>query len=148
MVQSSTILRRFNRLFNETNAVYHEASVRLGLSDSVMRILYTICDFGGEYRCPLQVIRAQTGISKQTINSALRKLEGDGAVFLRQSGGKHKDVCLTPQGIALAERTVSRLIAAENAVFASWTEEDAEDYLALTEKYLTAFRREAENHIK
>lgn len=147
MEHSSKTLRRLNHLISETNAAYHEVSVRLGLSDSIMQILYTICAYGDSRRCPLHAIRTQTGISKQTINSALRKLEGEGLVYLEQSGGRHKDVCLTPEGAALAERTVSKIIAAENAVFTSWKPEDVESYLTLTEKYLTAFREEAKSHI-
>lgn len=143
MEHSSKNLRRLNHLLSETNAAYHEVSARLGLSDSVTQILYMVCANEDGYRCPLHRICAETGISKQTINSALRKLEGEGLVYLEQAGGKRKDVCLTPDGIALAERTVSQIIAAENAVFASWPPEDVEAYLALTEKYLTAFREEA-----
>ena len=148
MEHSSKNLRRLNHLLSETNAAYHEAAARLGLSDSVSQILYTVCAYGCEYRCPLHRICTETGISKQTINSALRRLEGEGYVYLEQAGGKRKDVCLTAEGIALAERTVSRIIAAENAVFASWRPEDVEAYLELTEQYLTAFRREAGNQIQ
>lgn len=143
MEHSSKNLRRLNHLLSETNAAYHEVSARLGLSDSVTQILYTICAYDDGCRCPLHRIRTETGISKQTINSALRKLEREGIVYLEQAEGKRKDVCLTPAGAALAERTVSQVIVAENAVFASWPEEDVEAYLALTEKYLTAFRAEA-----
>ena len=140
-------LRRYNYLFSETNAAYHEMSARLGLSDSAAQILYTICDCGSGYRCPLHRICMETGVSKQTINSARRKMEGEGYVYLEQAGGKRKDVCLTAEGIALAERTVSKIIAAENAVFASWPPEDVERYLALTEEYLTAFRKEAKKQL-
>ena len=148
MEHSSKNLRRLNHLLSETNAAYHEAAARLGLSDSVSQILYTVCAYDDGYRCPLHKICVETGISKQTINSALRRLEGEGYVYLEQAGGKRKDVCLTAEGIALAERTVSRIIAAENAVFASWRAEDVEAYLELTEQYLTAFRREAGNQIQ
>ena len=148
MEHTSSNMRRFNHLFSETNAAYHKLSVRLGLSDSVMQILYTICDCGKGFRCPLQVILTQSGISKQTINSALRKLEREGVLYLEKSGGKSKDVCLTPEGVALAERTVSKIIAAENGVFASWPPEDVERYLELTEKYLASFRKEAKKQIE
>ena len=40
----SPALKRYNYLFGETDAVYHEISLKLGLSDSAMKILYTICD--------------------------------------------------------------------------------------------------------
>ena len=36
-------INRFNYLLSETDAVYHDMSKRLGLSDSISQILYTIC---------------------------------------------------------------------------------------------------------
>ena len=36
MERSSKSLRRYNYLFSETNAAYHEMSARLGLSDSAI----------------------------------------------------------------------------------------------------------------
>ena len=139
-------LRRFNYLMGEIDAAYHEAALNLGLSDSAMRILYVLCGCGS-FRCSLREVCLCSGLSKQTVNSALRKLEGEGYVYLEQAGGKRKDVCLTAEGIALAERTVSKIIAAENAVFASWPPEDVERYLALTEEYLTAFRKEGKKQL-
>ena len=69
---SSKDMKRLNHLIGETDAVYHEMAVRFGLSDSAVRILYTICDYDDGTYCPLQVICRRTGISKQTINSAIR----------------------------------------------------------------------------
>ena len=63
-------MRRFNYLLSETDAAYHEAALRLGMSDSTMQVLYAICNNGDS--CPLSEICSQSGISKQTINSALR----------------------------------------------------------------------------
>ena len=59
-------MKQFNLLMSQTEEAYHEAAVKLGLSDSVMLILYTLCCFDGE--CLLNDITA--GASKQTINSA------------------------------------------------------------------------------
>lgn len=145
MSHGSKALRRFNHLFNETTQAYHDASVRLGLSHSMMQILYTVYDCGDGRRCPLRDVCVQTGISKQTINSALRKLEGEGIARLEQTGGKRKDVCLTEKGLALAQRTVARIMEVEDGVFASWQPEDVETYLTLTQRYLTAFRQGIQN---
>ncbi len=131
-------MKRFNHLVSETDAVYHEAALRMGLSDSVLQILYVLCDKGG--CCPLGEICRLTGISKQTINSALRKLEGDGTVYLEGLGGRRKRACLTEKGWELAERTVVRLIEIENGILASWPKAQLEQYLELTEQYMVALR--------
>lgn len=75
-MKQETGLKRYNYLFGEIEAVYHEISLQMGLSDSVSRILYAICDEGD--RCPLSLICRRTGLSKQTVNSALRRLEEEG----------------------------------------------------------------------
>ena len=38
-------MKRFNYLVGETDAAYHEAAQKLGLSDSVMQIFYIIFAF-------------------------------------------------------------------------------------------------------
>ena len=137
-------LRRFNYLMGEIDAAYHEAALNLGLSDSAMRILYVLCGCGS-FLCSLRKVCLCSGLSKQTVNSALRKLEGEGLAFLEPIGTKGKDVCLTDAGQALAEGTVARLIAVEDAILGSWPAEDVEKYLSLAEQYLTAFREKAKH---
>lgn len=135
-------LKRYNHLIGEINAVYHEISLKLGLSDSAMIILYTICEYGTE--CPLQEIRHLSGLSKQTINSSIRKLESEGIVYLESLGPKSKKVCLTEQGKLLTEQTAGQILRTENDIFASWPQEDVEKYITLTEAYLLALRRKAD----
>ncbi|MDE6602939.1 MAG: winged helix-turn-helix transcriptional regulator [Lachnospiraceae bacterium] len=133
-IQSSKPLKRYNYLVSEIDAVYHEISQKLGISDSVSIVLYTICDLGDP--CPLKSICRSSGISKQTINSALRKLEAEGILYLEPDGHKAKTVCLTEKGRALADRTAGKIIEMENDIFSSWAEEDVNLYLELTERYL------------
>ena len=40
----SNDMKRYNHLLKELDTVYHEMSLKLGLSDSAMIILYTICE--------------------------------------------------------------------------------------------------------
>lgn len=133
-IHSSKELRRYNYLISEIEAAYHEISSALGLSDSSMIVLYTVFDNGGS--CMLQDICRNSGISKQTINSALRKLESEGIIYLESAGTKNKKVCLTEQGKHLANHTAGKIIEMENDIFSSWEKEDVEKYLELTERYL------------
>lgn len=138
---TSKDLKHFNHLITEMDAAYHEISLKLGLSDSAMSILYTICNYGES--CLLQDICRQSGLSKQTINSALRKLETGNILYLEMAGAKSKRVTLTDAGKALAQRTALQVINTENEIFASWSREDVEKYLELTEDYLTALKEKA-----
>ncbi len=139
---ASKEIKRYNHLASEIDAAYHEMSLKLGMSDSAMIILYTICCCGD--CCPLTEIRRSCGISKQTINSALRKLEAEHIVYLKPAGAKNKTVCLTEKGKALSGTTALKIIDAENQVFASWAEEDVEKHLELTERFLIDFRKKTE----
>ncbi len=121
----SSSLRRLNELHSQTDAVYHEMSLKLGLSDSAISILY---------RCAFS--------SKQTVHSSLRKLEAEGFLRLEGEGPRDKQVCLTEAGKALASRTALKMIHAESAILASWSKEDVAQYLALSERYLTALQEQ------
>lgn len=129
-------MKHFNLLVSEIDTAYHDAALKLGMSDSAMLVLYTLCSYGGE--CMLGDITS--GASKQTINSALRKLETEGIVYLEIFGGRKKKVYLTDKGRQLAGDTVFRVIEAENEIFASWSDEEKRIYIDLTQRYLTDFK--------
>lgn len=131
---SLSSLKRYNHLVGEIDAVYHEASLKLGMSDSVSKILYTICNVGSS--CLLHDICKQTGLSKQTVHSAIRNLEAKEMVTLELVGGKSKKVCLTEKGEIFAQKTARRIIDMENSILSSWSKEDVQTYLELTERFL------------
>lgn len=134
----SAELRNLNHLINEIDYAYHEAALKLGLSDSAMMILYTICNSGKE--CLLSDIMRLSGISKQTVNSALRKLETDGIVYLKSAGGRKKTVCLTEKGEIFTENTVLKILNIEYEIINEWTKDEWEYYLKLNQRYLEKFK--------
>lgn len=129
-------MQRFNLLMSEIDTAYHDAALKLGMSDSAMLVLYTLCSCGGA--CMLGDITS--GASKQTINSALRKLEAEGMVYLEVFEGRKKKVYLTEKGRQLAEGTVLRVIEVENEIFSSWSDEEKSIYIGLTQRYLADFK--------
>ena len=134
-------VKRINYLHSEINNVFHEMSQQMGLSDSVSCILYTICNFGDS--CLLTDIINMTGIPKQTVNSALRKMEGDGYLQLETTQTRRKKVVLTDAGKLLARKTAEQMIRMENEIYASWTEEERQLHLALTQRYLDQLKEKA-----
>ncbi len=131
-------MKRCNHLQVDIEAVYHDAALKFGLADSVQIILYTACYLGDS--CPLSEVVKISGISKQTINSALRNMEAQGLVELTSATPKTKNVSLTEKGKELAERTVIRLMKAEDEVFSEWSDEDVQKYLELNERFLMGLR--------
>lgn len=136
-------IQRFNCLSKELDALYHRAARKLGMADSSLLVLYTIYEKGDS--CLLYDIYSESGVSKQTINSALRKLEQDEILYLKQEKGKTKRVCLTENGREYMKKTAVRLFEAECNAFCGWTEEEMAMHLMLLEKYNRSFREQIEN---
>ena len=134
-------VRLLNSYISETNAVYHDIAQAVGISDSVMQVLYTALAHGGS--CTVRQVCMLTGISKQTISSALRKLEADDLVRLEAVDGKQKRICLTGKGLSLAEKTAKIELDMESAILASWDSADRDAYLRLTKRYLEDLRHGA-----
>ena len=132
------INKRYNHLLTETDSAYHEIFQKLGISDSTATILYVLQNSDG--MCLLSNIRSVSGIPKQTLNSALRKLESEGMVFLKAADGKKKYVCLTEKGKYLSENTIQKVIVIENEILEEWTETERQMYIDLAEKYLNGLK--------
>lgn len=134
-------MMRCNYLLGEMEATYHEMALKLGLSDSAMKILYTICETG-DSRLLSEVCRL-SGLSKQTVNSSIRKLEAENILYLEKAGSKSKRICLTEAGKILTKKTVLRIQQSENDILASWPQQDVEKYLELTERFLNDLKKKA-----
>lgn len=132
--------RRYNRLLAEIDEVYHEVAIRQGFSDSAMAIFYVLSDNNGQCRLP-ELIKL-SGLNKQTVNSALRKLEKEDIIYLEPAGGKSKRVCLTEKGFSTVHNSVDRVLDVENRIYSSWTKEEWELYLHLTQRFLCQIREE------
>lgn len=135
-------IHRINYLNAELDALYHHASLKLGLTDSASIVLYTIYDNGED--CLLSDIYKQSGVSKQTVNSAIRNLEKKHIIYLEQHSGKAKKVVLTDTGKEYVQKTTARLFDAEAAAFATWTEEEINAHIGFMEKYIHSFHEQVE----
>ena len=124
-------LRTYNRLFKENDELYHEIARCFGLSDCALWILYTIRE--EEQALTQSDICESLFLPRQTIHSAIKKLEEEGMLTLRYKEGnrKNKELALTKQGQLLAERALSHLSEAERSRF-----------LQLYQKYINQLRKE------
>ena len=71
---------------------------------------------------------------KQTVNSALKKLESEGYITLTPAGAHTKN-SLTKSGTKLCEQTVDKVIEAECAALGNMTDEESENMTALMKLY-------------
>lgn len=136
-------LSSFNSIMLENDEIYHIVSRRLGLSDACLWILYALRANGTGEDCSLLQSELCTILSlpKQTVNSALKKMEDDGCILLKSlDKTRCKQVCLTQKGLKLAQMTADRVISAENNTFAQLGEERVKTLLSLFREYTILLR--------
>lgn len=140
--QPSKELEAFNLLYKEMDDVYHDIAAQLSLSDSAFSILYSICTIGDG--CLQRDICNATYISKQTVNSSIKKLEESGILTLTSGKGRDMHLHLTTAGKALAEEKIFPVIEMENQTFLQLLPEERQQLLALSEKYVKHLHKNAE----
>lgn len=134
--------KQLMHILGEINGTYHDASLKMGLADSAMQILYSVHMAVGELY-PSEIARL-CGMSRQTVSSALRALERQGVLYLETGAGRSRPVRLTQAGEALCRERVAPIAAAEESIWNGWTEEDRSAYLRLSRQYLEDLRARVE----
>lgn len=134
-------LRHINCLYKELNDIYHEICVKLKMSDSAFIILYGIVELGDG--CLQKDISDRYYISRQTINSATKKLADSGYVMLKQGKRREMHLFLTPEGKQLVNDKIEPVINMENNVFEEMCPNESSEFLRLTQKYVSLYRKKA-----
>lgn len=140
------IRHRLNKSYNELNGLYHDISMKLGLSDSESMVMYMLYDTK-EPLTQSGIVKA-TGLSKQTLNSAIRKLEKEEIILLEKLNEKSKKIVMTDKGRIIIAQKIKPLVDMEDRVLDSWTEEDRLKYLELIEKFKEQFEKEVKAYDK
>ena len=127
-------LSEYNSIIKENEEIYHKIARKFGLSDCAFWILYTMCEE--------EDTLTQTGICdalyqpKQTVNSALKKLENDGYIELEtMDDHRSKQINLTEKGNKFVNETVGRVITNEQKALLSLTLEEQKVFIGLFHKY-------------
>lgn len=134
--------KQLMHILGEIDAAYHDASLKMGLTDSAMKILYSVHMAEGVLYS--SEIARLCGMTRQTVSSALRTLERQGILYLEAGAGRSRPVRLTQAGEALCRERVAPVAAAEEAIWNGWTEADRADYLRLSRQYLEDLRAQVE----
>ena len=127
-------LSEYNHVYKENTAISRDLSIRLGLNESTFWILYTLRI--EEPPVTQSDMCAILAYPKQTVKSALKKLEQEGLLTLfgeRGRGGK--PIRLTEAGIKLAEQTVDLVIEGEQKALLDFSAEEQAQLLTLTRRY-------------
>ena len=134
-------LHTYNAIYKETDALYSELARRSGLSDCAFWLLYSLRDTEGI--CRQKDICGQWTLSKQTVNSALTRLESQGLILEPEAGNaKSKRILLTDKGDRFAEQHIDQVFELEQRVLHRMGEAAVEAMLDTNRCYLELFREE------
>lgn len=126
----------FNGIYKETSDIYRRKAFDYGLSESAFWILYSVRESVG--KVTQSRICFESCLPKQTVNSALKKLEADGIILLiPENGGRSKAIELTEKGVKLAETTVDNVINAEKSAMSMLSDDEQRQLIGLTRRYFS-----------
>lgn len=127
-------LLEYNDIMKENDNIYRGLAKNMGLSLCSFWILYMLRTEDTE---PVQsAICACLYEPKQTVNSALKKMETEGYIELIPGDDRRsKKILLTQKGAGLCEKTVDRVIKLELQALMGLTEEEQEAFIGLFRKY-------------
>lgn len=133
----------YNQLLKACDTIYHDAAVRAGLSDCAFWILHALHD--ADHPLTQSEIGDNASMPRQTVNSALKKLEKDGYLTLAKIDGKMgKTIHLTKLGGEFVQRHIAPLAAAEERVCATFTQQEQEAFLSTFRTLVDRLRQEME----
>ena len=118
----------YNQLLKACDTLYHNAAAAAGLSDCAFWILYAVQD--SDHTCTQSEICDNSSLPRQTVNSALKKLEKDGYLTLRRiNGSTSKSIHLTEAGNALAQRHLLPVMEAEQRACDAFSDAEKKQFL-------------------
>lgn len=138
------LLHQNEKLLDE---LYHQYASAWNLSDAAFWILYVAWVQGDG--CTQRDICASWSFTKQTINTALKRLERDGYIrlFPLSDNRKSKQIVFTDYGKRFAKRSIAPLLAAEAASFGQLTEREQGELLRLSQKRTRLLQQEMDKAI-
>lgn len=140
------ILIRYNRIFKDTDKIYHNFAKSYGLSDCAFWILYLLRETDTQYT--QAEICNMLSLPRQTVNSALKNLQSEGYICLTpvENNKKSKILVLTEKGEVLAKNSADMVLKAEIKVLRQFSENELQLFLSLSEKYAVLLRKEYEEN--
>lgn len=137
-------MRQLTQLEQRLNQLYHNMSLRCGLSDAAHCILYAI--YGASRPYTQQDLCQDWSYSKQTVHSAVTLLRQRGYVVLRPlpQSRNQKAVELTEEGRRFCQVAVVPLRQAELHALARLTPEERQIFLSLYRRQVDYLKEELE----
>lgn len=140
------ILVRHSLIHKQMAFAYRKVSQAFNLPETALWLIYCLKDVG---ECTQSYLCERMSQPKQSINTALKKLEKEGYVTIQPNGTnrKTKYVQLTAKGEEFAHKTTDQIVEAEKIAFSYLSDEEVEMYLQLYERHAKALLLEMDKII-
>lgn len=130
---------KFNRISREYDEIFHSVASLFEMTDTTFWILYALRDTT-EMLTQTQLC-SRLCLPKQTVNSALKKLQADGYLYLlSEEKNRVKPIWLTEKGVHLAQDTVDKMRQMEAETLEELSEEELDVYFHVFRKYLDSLQ--------
>ena len=137
-------IKELNSLYKEWFEIYHKISAKFGLSDSEFLIIYALVELKLNRQ---KDIADYYYISKQTINSAVKKLVRTGIIELKQSKGRDMQIIFTQSGKSFAQEKIIPIVNIEKKAMIEMGQKESQELLRLTRKHLDIFKKQISQSI-
>lgn len=131
------LLKEYNSSFKECNEIYRKIAAKLGISESEFMVLYALVEINAVRQ---KDIVDYFSISKQTINSAVKKLVRNQIVELKQAKGREMQIILTPAGKIFTQEKMAPIVNCEKKALAAMGKKESQELVRLTKMYLENFK--------
>lgn len=136
-----SVLATYNERMKRLDDAYRDVSKQFGLSPCAFWILYTL-RVGTDFFTQTDVCEFLHE-PKQTVNSAIKKLEADGFLSLSaETNLRRKQIRLTERGKKLAKKTVDLVASAEITALRCLSEQEQDAFFDMLEKLENSLREQ------
>ena len=144
--ENGLLIQDFNQLLKRMDNVYDKLAKSSGISDTAFWIIYTVKNEKETYK--QKDLCDMWSYSKQTINSALKRLEEQNIIKLESvlENKKDKKIVLTKTGEKIAKELIEPVNEIEKKSLGKIKEK--REFLNLFKKYIETIEEETENFIK
>lgn len=119
---------------NKIDMLYHQISIKQGLSDSTFMILRAILVLGEG--CTQTNIYQSVCINKQTINTAINNLNKKEIIYFESGKGRENKIYLTEKGKKIIKDKIIPIDNMEKEIIDEFSKEEYDLFIKIANRYI------------
>lgn len=140
--------REVNNVYKKNCEVYYKLASHFGMTETMFDILYFVRENDGGYT--QAQLCDNLHLRKQTVNSAMKKLEKEGVICLSKDSEnkKNKTIHYTEKGKELAHEIIDPIFEVEKRAFESLTPQEREGVLYYGRRHVDVLEAEMKRFLE